>query len=253
MALIMTPPSEVTASDLELEQTTDINVSATASAHRSQTVLSESTTVYEESYSPVVVTSVQSTDEDSLEATERQPCPPPVEATRGVIPAPEEFNPEATRRMAWIMQTGMDILLPQLSQEDKQIIEGQTDLEQLVISLFQAWEQSRANDKQANKTRRMAAAVYEKLKGKARNTELFDRFWSRKLADEEDDGRWKKFKLLVRTITSQVNLIDRVLGGANMGNVASLQTNLTVDVFTSSSDRRRRGFVFTSMTPLGRC
>ena len=250
MALIMTPPSEGTASDLELEQSADINVSAITTAHRSQTVLSDTTTVYEGSYSPVVVISVQSTDE--LGATEH-PRPPSVEATHDVIPEPEEFNPEATRRMAWIMQTGMDILLPQLSQEDKQIIEGQTDLEQLIISLFQAWEQSRANDKQANKPRRMAAAAYEKLKGKARNTELFDRFWSRKLADEEDDGRWKKFKLLVRTITSQVNLIDRILGGANMGNVASLQTNLTVDVFTSSSDRRGCGFVFTSITPLGRC
>ena len=48
--------------------------------------------------------------------------------------------------MQWIMQMSMDALLPSLRPEQRKLIEGTTDLDQLIIPLFESWEVFRSQD-----------------------------------------------------------------------------------------------------------
>jgi len=218
MSLIMLSGDEKHEDAVEFQDVQSLSMSAPSAMQRAETALSNSTTICDDMPSPPL---------QNLQLGERVPdsletLPGPSISDGAVVDlnqAPDCYNAKVTERMAWIMQMGMDVLLPQLSVEDRSIIEGKTDLVQLIIPLFQTWEESRRADRSAKKNRLSAAAVHDKLKGNFRKTELFDRFWSRKLTDEEDGARWKRFKEVVRTIIGQVTLIDRMLSAANMANV----------------------------------
>jgi hypothetical protein len=140
----------------------------------------------------------------------------------GVIPVPGQFNEQTTRRMEWIMQMSMDSLLPTLRPEQRKLIEGTTDLRQLIVPLFEMWETFRSTDERGNKTRKIAKSVYEKLKNNFTNNELFERFWARKLVAEKDNVAWGRFKSTVTTILNQASAIDNILNSMNMCNVSHI-------------------------------
>jgi len=185
---------------------------------RSESALSYSSTLCDE-FLPSSQARVQSNGQRLLEFVDIEYSSP--DRLTGVIPTPIELNDTATERMAWIMQMVMDMLLPLLSTEDRAVIEGKQDLAGLIVPLFQSWEEFRTADKSAKKTRNTAREMYQKLKANFRKNEVFDSFWSRKLADEQDEVRWGGFKKAVRSMIEHMNLIDRVLSGTNMGNVPS--------------------------------
>jgi hypothetical protein len=124
------------------------------------------------------------------------------------------------------MQMSMDAILPSLRPEQRKLIEGRTDLNQLIIPLFESWEVFRSQDRGGNKSRKIAKSVYEKLQKSFTNNELFERFWARKLVAETDEAAWGKFKSTVSTLLSQVSSIDRILNGSNSCN-ASSSCNIT--------------------------
>jgi hypothetical protein len=191
----------------------------------SESVLSDTPT-YRDDKSTLAVPTPQIIIEKSG-LTRTHSCPPHEEAL-GVIPVPEQFNEQATQRMVWIMQICQDTLLPTLGPEQRKIIEGTTDLWQLLIPLLQSWEQLRATDGRKNKEQKLAKSVYDKVKSKFTNNEIFQRFWEQKLVTEQDEAGWRKFKGLVNGILQQVSLIDRILESAGMGNVISLDMLLIV-------------------------
>jgi hypothetical protein len=192
---------------------------------RSESVLSDTPT-YRDDISTLAVPTPQITVENTG-LTRTHSCPPAEEAL-GVIPVPELFNEQATQRMAWIMQMGMDALLPNLGPEQRKLIEGTTDLWQLLIPLLQSWEQFRATDGRKTKAQKLAKSVYDRVKTNFTNNEVFQRFWEQKLVTEQDEAGWRKFKGLVSGILQQVSLIDRILESAGMGNVTPPETLLIV-------------------------
>jgi hypothetical protein len=200
------------------------------SIRRSESVLSNAPT-YRDDIPTLQVHPPQVILEKSPELIRTHSCPPhtPEEAL-GVIPVPEQFNEQATRRMEWIMQMGMDTLLPTLRPEQRKIIEGTTDLWQLLIPLLQSWEHFRATDGRKTKAQKLAKSVYEKVKTNFTNNEIFDRFWQQKMVAEQDEAGWRRFKGLVSGMLQQVSLIDRILDSAGMGNVGSLVILLIVGI-----------------------
>lgn len=143
----------------------------------------------------------------------------PISPDDGVVPVPGQFNEQTIRRMQWIMQLSMDSLLPTLRPEQRKLIEGTTDLRQLIVPLFETWETFRSTDEKGNKTRKIAKSVYEKMRSNFTNSELFERFWARKLVAEKDDVAWGRFKGAVTTILNQASAIDNILNSMNMCNV----------------------------------
>ena len=144
---------------------------------------------------------------------------PPLSPDGGVLPAPDQFNEETTRRMEWIMRLSMESLLPTLPPEQRKLIEGTKDLRQLIASLFETWQIFRSTDGRENKTRKIAKSMYDKLKSNFTNNELFERFWARKLVAQKDEAAWGRFKSTVTTILDQVSAVDKILNSMNMCNV----------------------------------
>lgn len=142
----------------------------------------------------------------------------------GIISVPDQLNEQMTRRMAWIMQTSMDSLLPSLQPEQRQIIEGTKDLRQLIVPLFQSWEAFRSADGQVKQTRTIARSMYDKLKKQFTNNDVFESFWAKKKVTEKDEVAWGRFKSVVKMILDQSTSIDRIVSGVNMCNVGFPQT-----------------------------
>jgi hypothetical protein len=240
MALTMVAVAETSANEIELQniEPDELDIENPAK-QRSDTALSDTTTLLEDRSSTSVVPSAsQLTVAKPVELIRIHSSPPFTEDDSGVIPVPEKFTAEATHRMAWIMETGMSILLPQLRPEERQILEGSSDLNDMICRLFQSWERFRNTDNGGTKSRRVAVAVHEMMKMKFSNHEVFDKFWSRKLASERDEAAWARFKKTVKTVLGQIDLIDRVLDSANMGHVTQQGIYLIVDVFACARDHR---------------
>ena len=191
----------------------------TAIVQRTTTVMSDTSTHRGDVTTPLLRPTPRIVIEQTPDVIRTHSCPPS-SPDDGVIPVPDQFNEQATRRMEWIMQTSMDALLPTLRPEQRKLIEGTTDLRQLIVPLFQTWENFRSLDGQGNKTRKIARSVYEKMKSNFTNNELFERFWARKLVAEKDDAAWGRFKSVVTIILDQASAINKILNSMNMCNVS---------------------------------
>jgi hypothetical protein len=142
-------------------------------------------------------------------------CPSSPDEIPGIIAAPEQLNETAVRRMTWILQTSMESVLPTLRPEQRKVIEGTTDLTQLIAPLLQSWEQFRSVDAKAGKSRKLAKSMSEKMKSTFSTNELSERFWSRKLSAESEDASWGGFKNLVSGLLEQVIMVDKILNSLN--------------------------------------
>jgi hypothetical protein len=171
-----------------------------------QRVLSDVPTLYDE-YVPRIIV------EKSPDMLRTHSAPLPGEDTEVIVP--EETNQQATARMTWIMQMAMDTILPTLRPEQRKLVEGTTDLRGLIVPLFRKWEEFRAGEGRAGRTRKVARSVYEKVKSNFTNNEVFEHFWRRKVGAERDEESYAKFEGVVRGVMEQVNFIDRALGGVN--------------------------------------
>ena len=182
---------------------------------RSFTSLSNTSTLQEMTpQRPVLPRLVVSSATSACLLTDSCPSSPGDEVP-GIIARPEQMNEAAVRRMSWILQTSMESLLPTLRPEQRKVIEGTTDLTQLIVPLFQSWEQFRSTDARAGKTRKLAKSMSEKVKGSFSTSEFSEKFWSRKLSAEKEDASWRGFKDLVLGLLEQVILIDKVLNSLN--------------------------------------
>lgn len=179
---------------------------------RSFTVLSDTPTLRDNDSAPPQIV----VEKKQRSTTGIQDTPLFSEESSGVI-VPEEFNEQAIRRMEWIMQGAMDTLLPTLRPEQRKLIDGATDLRQLVIPLFNSWREFRSAEGRTGKSSKTAMSLVNKFRKIYTNNELFETFWRRKAAAENDEASWGGFETVVRNVLEQVGLIDRVIGG--MGNV----------------------------------
>jgi hypothetical protein len=167
-------------------------------------VLSEVITLCDDVIIPVVVE----------KATDMSRTPSISDDGAGIIVA-EEFNEDAIVRMAWILESAMGVIMPTLPPEQQKLIEGTTDLRQLIGPLFRKWEEFRSIEGRAKKNRKIAQVMYERVKRNFTNNEMFEGFWKRKVAEEKDAESYKKFEGVVRGVLGQVDTIDRVLSGMN--------------------------------------
>jgi hypothetical protein len=193
----------------------------TAVLQSTTTVMSDSSTL-RDTASPRLLPPTPRIVIEKIPDLERTSSCSPISPDDGIVPVPGQFNEQTTRRMEWIMQMSMDSLLPTLRPEQRKLIEGTTDLRQLIVPLFEMWETFRSTDERGNKTRKIAKSVYEKLKNNFTNNELFERFWARKLVAEKDNVAWGRFKSTVTTILNQASAIDNILNSMNMCNVSHI-------------------------------
>jgi hypothetical protein len=140
-----------------------------------------------------------------------------------VLPVPEELNEAATRRMAWIMTQAMDTILPALQPEQRSLIEGITDVRQLLVPLFQSWEEFRSGDNRKIEAAKTAKAMYKTEKKPYKSNQLFERFWSRKVVAEQDETSWRGFKTVVKGLLEQMSLIQNILDASMASSVRDLQ------------------------------
>ena len=190
----------------------------TAIVKRTITVISDSSTLRGATPPPLLRPTPHIVIEKTPDLIRTHSCPP-LSPDDGVIPVPGQFNEQTTRRMEWIMQTSMDVLLPTLEPEQRTLIEGTTDLRQLIVPLFQTWETFRSLEGQGNKTRKIGRTVYDQIKTNFTNNELFERFWKGKLAAEKDNVAWGRFKSVVTIILDQASAVSNILNSMNMCSV----------------------------------
>ena len=190
----------------------------TSAVQRTTTVMSDTSTLRGDTSPSLLRPTPRIVIENTSDLVRSNSCPP-LSPDDGVIPVPGPFNEQTTRRMEWIMQTSMDALLPTLRPEQRKLIEGTTDLRQLIASLFESWEAFRSSDDQGNKNRKIARSVYEKMKSSFTNNELFERFWANKSVAEKDGVAWGRFKSVVSIVLNQASAINNILNSMNMCNV----------------------------------
>lgn len=142
-------------------------------------------------------------------------CPSSPDDVPAVIARPEQMNEAAVRRMSWILQTAMEAILPSLPAEQRRVIQGTTDLKQLIVPMFQSWEQFRSTEGRAGKTKKLAKSMSEKMRASFSMSEVSEKFWSRKLSAEKEDVSWRGFKDLVMGLLEHVMLVDKVLNSLN--------------------------------------
>ena len=198
---------------LEGDETTPATMNESA-PQRSFTSLSDTSTLQETTPQRPVLPRLIVSSATSACLTDSCPSSPGDEVP-GIIARPEQMNEAAVRRMSWILQTSMQSLLPTLRPEQRKVIEGTADLTQLIVPLFQSWEQFRSTDARAGKTRKLAKSMSEKMKGSFSTSEFSEKFWSRKLSAEKEDASWRGFKDVVLGLLEQVILIDKVLNSLN--------------------------------------
>lgn len=189
-----------------------------AAVQRTTTDMSDTSTLRDDTSPHLLRPTPRIVIENTSDLVRSNSCPP-LSPDDGVIPVLGQFNEQTTRRMEWIMQTSMDALLPTLRPEQRKLIEGTTDLRQLIVPLFQTWEAFRSSDDQGKKSRKLARSVYEKMKSSFTNNELFERFWANKLVAEKDGVAWERFKNVVSIVLNQASAINNILNSMNMCNV----------------------------------
>ena len=157
----------------------------------------------------------------------------------GIVAIPEP-NEASVRRMRWILQTSMESVLATVSPEQRKVLEGTTDLTQLIVVLFQSWDQFRSIDVRAGKSRKFAKSMCEKMKSTLTMNELSESFWSRKQSIEREDASWRGFKKFVLGLLDQMVLIDKVLNSLNQCHVSVLMTLLRTVPSSRAGDIRGR-------------
>src|SRR5271170_2111532 len=237
--------------DLEvrvIQPTTTLDEKMVEKPRRSFTALSNTSTLQEPSPSRLALPRLDVASARGQCLTDS--CPSSPDDIPGIIAPPDQLNETAVRRMTWILQTSMESVLPTLRPEQRKVIEGTTDLTQLIGPLFQSWEQFRSVDAKAGKTRKLAKSMSEKMKSSFSINKLSERFWSRKLSAESEDASWGGFKNVVSGLLEQVIMVDKILNSLNNCLVHILMTLLRI-VYCAHPGIIRSDFSLFKGTPDG--
>jgi hypothetical protein len=127
---------------------------------------------------------------------------------------PKLHHEVSASRMSWIMEVGMDAMLPYLHPEHRLVFTRRTeDIHHLLEPLLDAWEEFRSNDANINSTRELAKDVYQQLKISYRNDSGFNIFWRKKMDFELDDMEWQKFKNVTISLAKLLMQVDQIVEG----------------------------------------
>ena len=114
-------------------------------------------------------------------------------------------------RMSWILDSGMETVLSSLHPEHRILVKGTIDFQQLLVPLFERWEEFRGEDRHRIAMEESAKTIHPLLRNNFANNDEFEKFWTKKLVQQNDHLAWERFKVVVLGLLEQLFTAQKIV------------------------------------------